>query len=138
MAAAATASVAVAAVHISDATRDHRDWVQKQVRVYGTTAALAAATRAKLRPPPGFKRSSDCHVDRGTVCFTRSKSLLLDAHVMARLLGATGATLYSADRAKYQLPPIVCRTASHRFRLSFQSCDAEAVFGNERLMVSAN
>jgi hypothetical protein len=136
LAGVAMASIAVAVVRIANATGDHRDSVQKQVRVYGTTAALAAETRRKLRPPLGFQRSSDCHVDRETVCFTRSNSLLLNVHVVGRLLAALGATLYSADRAKSGVPPIGCRTASVRFRLSFQSCDAEALIGPERLRVS--
>jgi hypothetical protein len=137
LAVAMMASIAVAAIRISDPTGDHRDWVQKQIRVYGTTAALAAATKAKLRPPPGFKRSSHCHVDPETVCFTRGRSLLLNAPVMARLLAATGATLYSTDRVKYGVPPIDCVTASLRVRLSFQSCDAEGLIGQERLRVAA-
>jgi hypothetical protein len=136
--AAVMASIAVAAIRISDATGDHRDWVQKQIRVYGTTAALAAETRAKLKPPPGFKRSSDCHVGPETVCFARNESLLLDASVMERFLADIGATLYSTDRVQSGVPPIVCRTASLRVRLSFQGCDAEAIIGHERLRVSAN
>ncbi len=138
LAVAVMASIAVAAIRISDATGDHRDWVQKQVRVYGTTAALAAETRAKLKPPPGFKRSSDCHVEQATVCFTRNKSMLLNTHVVARLLAATGATLYSADRKKNGVSPIECRTATLRIPLSFQTCDAEALIGDERLTVSVH
>jgi hypothetical protein len=135
--AAVMASIAVAVIRISDATADHRDWVQKQIRVYGTTAALAAETRAKLKPPPGFKRSSDCHVDPETVCFARNESLLLDARIMERFLADIGATLYSTDRVQSGVPPIACRTASLRVRLSFQGCDAEAIIGHERLRVSA-
>src|ERR1700684_3893850 len=120
LAVAVIASIAVAAIRISDATGDHRDGVQKQIRVYGTTAALAAETRARLKPPPGFKRSSDCHVERTTVCFARNKSMLLNTHVVARLLAATGATLYSADREKYGVSPIGCGTATLRIPLSFQ------------------
>jgi hypothetical protein len=131
------ASIAVAAIRISGATGDHRDWVQKQIRVYGTTAALAVETRAKLKPPPGFKRSNDCHVDSETVCFARNESLLLDTRVMERFLADIGTTLYSTDRVQSGVPPIVCRTASLRVRLSFQGCDAEAIIGHERLRVSA-
>jgi hypothetical protein len=132
------ASIAVAIIRISDVTGDHRDWIQKQLRVYGTTAALAAETRAKLKPPPSFKRSSDCHVERTTVCFTRNKSILLNAHIVARLLAATGATLYSAERERYDVSPIGCRTAALRIPLSFQTCDAEALIGDERLAFSVN
>jgi hypothetical protein len=141
LAAAVMASIAVATIRISDATEDHRNWALK-VPEYGTTRALAAETRAKLKPPPGFKRSSDCPVEPETVCFARNKSLLLNARVMARLLAATGATLYSADRVQYGLRPIGCRTAGRRagprVSLSFQSCDAEAIIDHERLRVSAN
>jgi hypothetical protein len=139
--AAVMVSIAVAAIRISDATGDHRDWVQKQIRVYGTTAALAAETRAKLKPPPGFKRSSSCHVDPETVCFVRNESLLLDARVMERFLADIGVTLYySTNLVQYGVPPIGCRTAGLRVRvrLSFQVCSAEAIIGHERLRVSAN
>lgn len=138
LAGAAIASIAVATIRISGATADHPDWVQKQIRVYGTTAALAAETRAKLKPPPGFKRSSDCPVDPETVCFVRNESRLLDPPLMQRYLAAIGATLSSTDRVQSGVPPIVCRTASLRVRLSFQGCDAEATIGHERLMVSAH
>jgi len=141
LAAAVMASIAVAAIRISDATEDHRNWALK-IPEYGTTATLAAETRTKLKPPPGFKRSSDCPVEPETVCFTRNESLLLNARVMARLLAATGATLYSTDRVQSGTPPIGCRTAGlradPRVPLSFQSCDAEAIIGHERLRVSAN
>jgi hypothetical protein len=134
--AAVMASIAAAAIRISDAIGDHRESVQKQVRVYGTTTALAAETLAKLKQPPGFKRSSQCFLGPEAVCFTRNKSLLLSTHVVARLLAATGATLYSAEREKYGVPPIGCRTATLHIPLSFQACDAEALIGDERLAVS--
>lgn len=141
MVAAVMASIAVAAIRISDATEDHRNWALT-VPVYGTTAALAAETRAKLKPPPGFKRSSDCPVEPETVCFARNESLLLNARVMARLLAAIGATLYSTDRVQSGTPPIGCRMAGlragPRVPLSFQSCDAEAIISHERVRVSAN
>jgi hypothetical protein len=136
--AAVIALIAVAAIRISDATGNHRDWVQKQIRVYGTTPALAAETRAKLKSPPGFERSSDCHVNPETVCFARNESRLLDPPVMERYLADIGATLYSTDRVQSGVPPIACRTASLHVRLSFQRCDAEATIGHERLRVSAH
>jgi hypothetical protein len=138
LAVAVMASIAVAAIRISNATGDHRDSAQKQMAVFGTTAALAAEVRAKLKPPPGFKRSSGCRNERETVCFTRSKSILLNTHVVAGLLAATGATLYSAEREKYGVSPIDCRTATLRIPLSFQGCDAEGMIGDERLAVSVN
>jgi hypothetical protein len=138
LAVAVMASIAVAAIRISDASGDHPDSVQKQISVYGTTAALAAETRAKLKSPPGFKRSSDCSVAPETVCFVRDESRLLDPLVMERYIADIGATLYSTDRVHSGVPPIVCRTASLRVRLSFQGCDAEATIGHERLMVSAH
>ncbi len=134
---ALAASIMIATIRISDATGDHRDWVQKQIRAYGTTAALAAQTRAKLKPPRGFKRSSGCHVSPETVCFARNESQLLDPAVMERYLADIGAKLYSTNRVQSGLPPIGCRTASLRVRLSFQSCNAEATIGHERLMISA-
>ena len=103
-------------MRIANATGHHGEWVQKPVREYGTTPTLAAATRAQLTPPPGFKRSNDCKVGPETVCFTRSKSVLLNVPVMAQLLAAIGAKTNSADRPENQeaLLPINCGTAGLR------------------------
>jgi hypothetical protein len=132
---AVLATIAVATIRISDATGEHRESTQNQAS-YGTTAAVAAETLAKLKPPPGFKRSRNCFLGQNTACFTRNKSILLNTRVVTRLLAATGATLYSVEREKYGVPPVGCRTASLRMLFSFQACEAEAMIGEERLRVS--
>jgi hypothetical protein len=131
---AAVATIAVATIRISDATGDRHESVQASTSAPRANP-LAAETLAKLESPPGFKRSSHCFLEE-TACLTRNRSILLNTHVVARLLTATGATLYSAEREKYGLPPIACRTATLRIPLSFQECDADAMIGDERLTVS--
>jgi hypothetical protein len=143
LALAALGSLAIAGLRIADANRGHREGSEVPAREYRTTAAVAAATRAKLRPPSGFQRSHECPVDPETVCFQRSKSLLLSTRVVERLLAQTGATLNAPNGVLHSEPllPINCSTAGLPVRarlaggVSFQSCQAGALIGEERLMV---
>lgn len=137
LAVAALAALAVAGLRIGGAAAAHRPaGLDKQVRVYGTTPTLAAATLAKLRTPSGF-RPSRCvyYREANSACFSRSRSIPLDDATMRRLVAALGARPYSL----YGRDPTACFRARHfkTARLTFQACHGEGLIGDERLSLVA-
>jgi hypothetical protein len=142
LACAAAGSLAVATVRIAGADQRHQDGSEKDVRVYGTTPALATATLASLHKPPGF-RHTKCQGQQSpeSACMRRTPSLPLGEAGMRRLLMEMGAPPYSVYEATYHddVPAVQCRPF-HVFRkygIGLQTCQAEALKGRERLVIFA-
>jgi hypothetical protein len=142
LACAALGSLAVAGVRIAGANARHLTYDEKHVRVYGTTPGLAAATLGSLRMPPGF-RHTKCfggqEPDSG--CWSKSPSLPLDESGMGRLVLAMGARPYFVFHATYHdgIPAVECSRfhVYSDYHLGIQNCQAEALKGDERLLIFA-
>lgn len=136
LAAAAVASIALAGVRIAGAAGRNASNANEQTDAYGTTPALAAAQLAKLRTPAGF-RPNRCkaHVPDAR-CFGRSRSIPLDHAPMERLVASFGVRRASVFRAD----PVGCFHTKHfeKPRLTLQACHAEALLGDERLVIFAS
>jgi hypothetical protein len=130
LAAAALASVAVACVRIAGAAGHRPSALDKQVRVYGTTTALAAATLAELHTPSGFQPSRCKGHEPDSKCFSRPRSIPLDHATMARLVASFGIRPYSVYRAD----PIACFRTKHskKPRLTLQACHADSSCGRRK------
>ncbi len=136
LAAAALASIAVAGVRIAGAAGHHANALEEETRAYATATALAAATLAKLRtPPPGFHADRCISPTPGSECFSRSRSMPLSHATMGRLVASFGVKRYSV----YGGDPIACFRTKHfnKPRLTLQACHAEALAGDERVVLYA-
>jgi hypothetical protein len=138
LACAALGSLAVAGLRIAGANARHLTDEDKHVRVYGTTPALAAATLASLRMPPGF-RHAKCLSNEEPYwgCWSKSPSLPVDDSGMRRLVLTMGARLDPVFAASHgdEIPAVHCMRfhVDRKYHLGIQSCKAEALKGDERL-----
>lgn len=140
LACAALGSLAFAGLRIARAKEPHQTDYEKHVRIYGTTPALAAATLASLQTPKGF-HSVKCFGKPSPEwgCWSKSPSMPIDVPAIKRLVVAMGARPYSAYEAVYHdgVPAVQCSTYHywHKYRLGIESCQAEALKGDERLLL---
>ncbi|HEX4436625.1 MAG TPA: hypothetical protein VH061_07480 [Solirubrobacteraceae bacterium] len=139
---AALCSLAITGVRITRSNDRYLSDSEKHIRVYGTTPALAAATLASLRKPPGF-RDAECFVTENQEqrCWSRTPSVPLEGGGLQRLLETIGVRPYSVYNATYHdgAPSIQCSRfkIERRYRLGMQKCQVEALKGDERLAISA-
>jgi hypothetical protein len=133
--AAALASIAVAGVRIAGAAGHHTSALDEETRAYATATALADATLAKLRTPPEFRAAPCISPSPGVECFSRSRSMPLSHATMRRLVASFGVKRYSIDGRG----PIACFRTKHfkKPRLTLQACNAEALAGDERVLLYA-
>jgi hypothetical protein len=142
LACAAVGSLALAGVRIAGANDRRLADFEKHARVYGTTPALAAATLASLRMPPGYRRRTcSGYKEPEWGCWSKSPSVALDPHTMHDLILAMGARPYFIHQATYGdgVPVVQCsrlRTYPNR-HIVLQLCQAEALMGHERLTILA-
>jgi hypothetical protein len=135
LAAAALASIAVAGVRIAGAAGHRASALDEETRAYATANALAGATLAKLRTPPGFRAGRCISPTPGSECFSRSRSMPLSHATMGRLLASFGVKRYSV----YGGDPVACFRTKHfkKPRLTLQACQVEALVGDERFVLYA-
>jgi hypothetical protein len=138
LAAAALASIAVASVRIAGAAGHRPSALDEETRAYATATALAAATLAKLRTPPGFRAGRCISPSPGLECFSRSRSMPLSHATMRRLVASFGVERYSGYSV-YGGDPIACFRTKHfkKPRLTLQVCHVEALVGDERVLLYA-
>jgi hypothetical protein len=135
LAAAALASIAVAAIRIAGAAGHRASALDEETRVNATATPLAAAMPAKLRTPPGFRASRCISPAPDTECFSRLRSMPLSHAAMERLLASFAVKRYSV----FAGDPIACFRTKHfkKPRLTLQACHAEALEGDERVVLYA-
>lgn len=135
LAAAVLASIAVAGVRIAGAAGHRASALDEETHAYATATALAAATLAKLRTPPGFRASRCISPSPGFECFSRSRSMPLSRATMGRLAASFRVKRYSV----FGGDPIACFRTNHfkKPRLMLQICHAEALAGKERVVIYA-
>jgi hypothetical protein len=139
---AALGSLALAGVRIAGANARHPSDYEKHLRIYGTTPALAVKTLASLHVPTGF-RDVPClgNQEPGRACWSKTPSLPLGHGEMWRLMRTMGVHPYSAYEATYHdgFPVVSCMRyhVARKYRLGIQNCRAEALKGNERVLIFA-
>jgi hypothetical protein len=108
--------------------------VNSEVRTYTTTLRTAAKTLSRLRAPAGFRSGASCSQRVGgeaSICFTRTRTVVLDDQTMTELVRETGAYL--------ERNSLSCSTprSSARPRVRLIACTATATLGGERLVLTA-
>jgi hypothetical protein len=131
LAVATLAAVAFAAVRITSAAEHRTAGAAPSTPERQVTPAEAAATLAKLRPPPGFRQIKDCRFrETNQKCFWTPRALLIDDQTMHRVVA------FEQAQPRPTLLDSGC-FAPHRWRgaLVVRSCHAAVEFGPERITI---
>jgi len=136
LALAALAAVALAAVRITNAAEHKTIVTEPAAPTREVTAAQAAATLAKLRPPPGFRQVKQCRFpdrDFTQKCFWTPHALVIDAHAVSRMAA------FWRSRAG-GIPLLEGCSGPHHWRggLVLRHCNWGLELGPERVGVSSD
>jgi hypothetical protein len=108
--------------------------LDRETRIYGTTAAAAAAALSKVKAPAGF-RAVPCGAHASSTyatCFDKQRSVVLDDPTLPGLVAASGTRPWHGLGPVFVCPGHpVTRFGVPRVRLDV--CAANVIIGPERL-----
>jgi len=136
LALAALAAVGLAAVRITHAAEQKPVAVEQAEPEREVTPAQAAATLAKLGPPPGFRRVQHCRLaDRGVAekCFWTPRALDLNARTLERISAS-----WPARAGVVPLLDSCFGPRHHRGGIVMGFCNWELELGPELVVVSSD
>jgi hypothetical protein len=107
--------------------------VSSEAHTYSTSPGAAAEILSGMVAPIGFGADKSCGQDGGvlSICFTRSRSVVLDDLRMTRMIGESGA--------RVEPKTVECSSTSgaDKPRLRLVACSARATLGGDHLVLTA-